>query len=266
MSDPATPAGVTREERATLSVVMIARNEEHNLSRSLSRLDFATEILVADSGSTDRTVQEALRFTPHVFDVDWRGFGPTKQLALDRASCDWILALDADEVVDDELAAAIVEALRRNDPQVSGYRINRRSNFLGTWMKHSGWYPDRVTRLARRDCARFSPHAVHEQLLVQGRTDDLPGHLLHYTDPDWGHYTAKLARYADLSAQALHGQGRTASLWDLTVRPAYQFVRTFILQLGVLDGWAGFLLACGSAFHVFSKYAGLWSLQRKSRT
>jgi len=244
---------------------MIARNEEATLGRCLERVTFATEIIVADSGSTDRTVQEALRFTPHVFQVDWLGFGPTKQLALNRASCDWILSLDADEVVDDELTVAIAEALRRDDPAVAAYRLNRRSNFLGTWMKHSGWYPDRVTRLARRDRVRFSDHAVHEQLVVQGRVEDLPGHLLHYTDPDWAHYVAKLARYSDLSAQALHREGRRATLWDLAVRPVYQFVRTYILQRGILDGRAGFLLACGSAFHVFSKYAGLWSLGRKGR-
>jgi (heptosyl)LPS beta-1,4-glucosyltransferase len=244
---------------------MITRNEEAGLARCLERLDFATEIVVADSGSTDRTVQVAQRFTPHVFQVSWQGFGPSKQQALLRATGDWVLSLDADEVVDDELRLAILHAVSRNDPAISGFRLNRRSNFLGRWMGHSGWYPDRITRLVRRTQARFSEHAVHEQLLVDGRLSDLPGHLLHYTDPDWPHYLAKLSRYAELSAQALHAKGRRSSWWDLTVRPAYQFVRTYILQRGFLDGRAGFLLACGSAFHVFSKYATLWTLSRNSQ-
>lgn len=251
--------------QAALSVVIITRDEGPRLARCLERLGFATEIIVADSGSSDDTVSVARRFTPHVFEVDWHGFGPTKQRALERASCEWVLSLDADEVVDDELAAALRAALSRNDSDTSGYRINRRSNFLGTWMQHSGWYPDRVVRLARRDRAQFSHHTVHEQLQVKGRVDDLPGHLLHYTDPDWAHYMAKLARYSDLSARALHAQGTRARLFDLTVRPVYQFVRTYVLQRGFLDGRAGFLLACGSAVHVFSKYAGLWSLQRGER-
>jgi glycosyltransferase involved in cell wall biosynthesis len=243
---------------------MITRNEEQRLARCLERLVFATEIIVADSGSTDKTVDVARRFTPNVVQVPWRGFGPTKQSALERATGDWVLSLDADEVVDDELARSLSEVLRRNDPGVAGYRLNRRSNFLGTWMRHSGWYPDWVTRVGRRDCVRFSAHTVHEQFLVAGRVEPLEGHLLHYTDPDWQHYLAKLARYSDLSAQSLHEQGRRASVFDLGVRPAYQFVRTYLLQAGFLDGRAGFVLACGSAFHVFSKYAGLWNLQRKA--
>jgi glycosyltransferase involved in cell wall biosynthesis len=253
----------SRTPGATLSVVVITRNEEHTLSRCLERLDFATEIIVADSGSTDGTLAVARRFTSHVVSVPWRGFGPTKQAALEQATCTWVLSLDADEVVDDELAQALRTVVRANDPRVAGYRINRRSNFLGTWMKHSGWYPDWVTRVARRERVRFSEHAVHEQMLVEGPVEPLPGHLLHYTDPDWPHYLAKLTRYADLSARALHAQGRRASVWDLTVRPAYQFVRTYVLQAGVLDGRAGLVLACGSAFHVFSKYARLWDLGRE---
>lgn len=249
---------------ASLSVVMITLNEAERLGRCLESIDFATEIIVADSGSTDTTLEVARRFTPHVIQVAWEGFGPTKQRALDRARSDWVLSLDADEVVDATLRSAICEALKRDDPAVAGYRLNRRSNFLGTWMNHSGWYPDRVTRLVRRSKARFSEQTVHEQLLVDGGVVDLPGHLLHYTDPNWQHYLAKLARYSGLSAQALHAQGRQATLWDLSVRPAYQFVRTYIMQRGFLDGRAGFILACGSAFHVFSKYAGLWSLHRKA--
>lgn len=267
MSDPrmeaARPTSIAPGSAPGLSVVLITLNEEHTLERCLCRLAFASEIIVADTGSTDGTLEVARRFTPHVVSVPWLGFGPTKQSALQYATGRWVLSLDADEVLDDVLAASIRDAVQKDDPEVAAYRLNRCSNFLGTWMKHSGWYPDRIVRLGRRECVRFSDHPVHEHLHVQGRVVDLPGHLLHYTDPDWPHYLAKLRRYSQESARRLHGEGRRARVFDLVVRPAYQLLRTYFFQAGFLDGRAGWLLACGSAFHVFSKYAHLWDLERR---
>lgn len=247
----------------TLSVVVITLNEAHRLEMCLRSLAFASEIVVADTGSTDGTLDVARRFTPHVFSIPWRGFGPTKQSALQYATGRWVLSLDADEVVDSELAASIGRVVQQDDPLVSGYRLNRRSNFLGTWMKHSGWYPDRLVRLGRRERLSFSDDVVHEHVKVQGRLEDLPGHLLHYTDPTWPHYLAKLRSYSQESARRLYREGRRARLSDLVVRPAYQLLRTYLFQAGFLDGRAGWLLACGSAFHVFSKYAHLWDLHRQ---
>ena len=267
MSDPGTEtsrqATNVPGDTARLSVVLITLNEEHTLARCLSRLDFASEIIVADTGSTDGTLEVARRFTRHVVSVPWLGFGPTKQSALQYATGRWVLSLDADEVVDEVLAVAIRDAVQRDDPQVAAYRLNRRSNFLGTWMKHSGWYPDRIVRLGRRESLRFSDHPVHEHLQVTGRVLDLPGHLLHFTDPDWPHYLAKLRRYSQESARRLHREGRRAHAFDLVVRPVYQLLRTYLFQAGFLDGRAGWLLACGSAFHVFSKYAHLWDLEQR---
>jgi len=204
----------------------------------------------------------AREYTEHVHTVEWQGFGATKQAALDRATRLWVLSLDADEVIDEVLRAEIQRVITTADESYVGYRVNRKSNFLGTWMRHSGWYPDHVLRLGHRDRLRFSSHQVHEHLSLDGPWRDLQGHLLHYTDPTWTHYLQKLARYSDLSAAALYETGRRARLWDLTVRPLYQFVRTYILKLGFLDGRAGLILAAGSAFHVFSKYARLWNLVR----
>jgi glycosyltransferase involved in cell wall biosynthesis len=245
-----------------LSVVLITRNEEHNLRRCLDSASFAGEIVVCDSGSTDGTEAVAREYTEHVHRVEWNGFGATKQAALDCATRPWVLSLDADEVIDDVLRREIQNILTEADPSYVGYRVNRLSNFLGTWMRHSGWYPDRVLRLGRRERMRFSPHQVHEHLTVDGPWCDLRGHLLHYTDPTWTHYLGKLTRYSELSAKSLYESGRRARLWDLTVRPLYQFVRTYILKAGFLDGRAGLILAVGSAFHVFSKYARLWNLKR----
>jgi glycosyltransferase involved in cell wall biosynthesis len=245
-------------------VILITRNEAHNLRRCLDSAAFAGEIVVCDSGSTDGTEAVAQEYTEHVHAVEWQGFGATKQVALDNATRPWVLSLDADEVIDDALRSEIETVMNEADPLYVGYRVNRKSNFLGTWMRHSGWYPDRVLRLGQRDRLRFSHHQVHEHLSLDGPWRDLQGHLLHYTDPTWTHYLHKLTRYADLSATSLYESGRRAKLWDLTVRPLYQFVRTYLLKAGFLDGRAGLILAVGSAFHVFSKYARLWNLERSS--
>jgi glycosyltransferase involved in cell wall biosynthesis len=242
-----------------LSLTVITRNEAANLERCLQSVPFADEIVIVDSQSTDGTREIAHRYTDKVFDVPWEGFGKAKQAALANATGDWILSLDADEVVDAELASEIEHAIGQNGTVV-GYRLNRISNFLGRWMRHSGWYPDLVLRLGRRTSMAVTPEVVHERISVEGRIADLSGHLLHYTDPDWPHYVQKLQRYADLSAQMLHSKGRRASAWDLCLRPPYQFARMYFLHAGFLDGVPGLLLAGGSAFHVFAKYARLWEL------
>lgn len=267
-SESLTAAGAGRSSVTCpdLSVILITRNEAHNLRRCLDSASFAGEIVVCDSGSTDGTETVAREYTEHVHTVTWQGFGPTKQAALDRASRPWVLSLDADEVIDEVLRKEIQSVVNQADSDCVGYRVNRLSNFLGTWLRHSGWYPDRVLRLGRRERLRFSTHQVHEHLAVDGSSCDLSGHLLHYTDPTWNHYLGKLTRYADLSARSLHESGRQARLWDLTVRPLYQFVRTYILKAGLLDGRAGFILAVGSAFHVFSKYVRLWNLNRSGHS
>lgn len=245
-----------------ISTIVITRNEAINLPRCLDSVAFSDEIVVVDSDSSDGTPEIARRYTDKVYAIVWNGFGHAKQTALRYATGEWVFSIDADEVVSAELASAIKRTVENAPPDIAGYRINRLSNFLGRWIKHSGWYPDRILRLARRKRASFTDADVHEKMLVEGTVRDLDGHLLHFTDPDWTHYLNKLVRYADISAQMLFEQGRRASILDITLRPAYQFCKSYILKAGFLDGIPGFLLASGSAFHVFSKYANLWRLQR----
>lgn len=244
-----------------LSLTVITKNEAINLERCLKSVPFADEIVVVDSQSTDGTRDIARKYTDKVLNLPWEGFGKAKQAALSNATGEWVLSLDADEVLDDELAYQIDHALNQNGA-VTGYRLNRISNFLGRWIHHSGWYPDRVVRLGRRTSMSVTPDVVHERISIDGIVSELSGHILHYTDPDWPHYVQKLQRYAELSAQQLHSHGRRASVWDLCVRPPYQFARMYLLQAGFLDGAPGLLLAGGSAFHVFAKYARLWELSR----
>lgn len=247
---------------STLSVIVITRNEAHNLARCLESVPFADEIVVVDAQSTDGTRAVAERFTHRFFDLPWQGFGKAKQAALDRATCEWVLSLDADEALDPGLAAEVADVVKHPRNGVHGFRLNRRANFCGVWIRHSGRYPDYVPRLGLRERVRFSQDLIHEHMEVTGNTRDLGGHLLHYTTPDLKSYLAKLSFYADLSARQLYARGRVARVVDVSLRPLYQFLRSYILQRGFLDGMAGLLIAGLSAVSVFTKYARLWELQR----
>jgi hypothetical protein len=180
---------------------------------------------------------------------------------LERLSTDWVLVLDADEEVDEEAAAAIKSATASG--ACEGYRIKRRSLFLGRWMKHSGWYPDWIVRFFRREQGRFDEALVHETVAVEGKIGRLDGHLLHYTDPDIDHYLAKLNRYSKLSAEELAAAGRRFNLLKLLFSPTAVFLKRYFLKLGILDGMQGLLLALFSSYHVFCKYARLWEQRRR---
>lgn len=249
---------------STLSIIVITRNEAHNLPRCLDSVPFADEIVIVDSQSTDGTREVARRYTDKVFDLPWQGFGQAKQAALDRASCDWVLSLDADEVPDARLADAVQRVVRAGSTDVHGYRVNRLPNFCGAWIRHSGLHPDWVLRLGLRSRMRFSPDTVHEHADVTGRIRNLDGQLLHYTAPDLRAYLGKQQQYADLSARALFVRGRPARVVDVSLRPVYQFLRSYVMQGGFLDGVPGLLIAGGSALRVFTKYARLWELHRRA--
>lgn len=249
---------------STLSVIVITKNEAHNLPRCLESVPFADEIVVVDAHSTDGTRDVARRYTEKVFDLPWQGFGGAKQAALDRATCEWVLSVDADEVLDRPLARAVENVVRGGDAGVHGYRVNRLANFCGAWIRHSGLYPDYVLRLGRRSRIRFSPDTVHEHAEITGRVRKLDGHLLHYTAPELRSYLAKQQHYADLSARALYARGRRPRLVDVSLRPMYQLLRSYFWQRGFLDGVPGLLIAGGSALRVFTKYARLWELQRQA--
>lgn len=246
---------------AKVSAVVIVYNEEKNIHRCLESVSWTDEIVVVDSYSQDRTKEIASLFTDKIFDVKWEGFGKKKEFAREKASYDWVLSIDADEVVSDKLKKEIKEIIEENEA-LNGYYIPRLSNFLGKWIRHSGWYPDYVLRLFKRNRARFDQSLVHEKLILDGNAGFLEKPLLHYTDPDIAHYLAKMNKYTTLGAEKLLQMGESATLFDLTIRPVAVFTKMFILKRGFLDGRHGFLLACFSSFHVFAKYAKLWHLRK----
>ncbi|HVP37114.1 MAG TPA: glycosyltransferase family 2 protein [Terriglobales bacterium] len=245
---------------ARISAIIIVYNEEKNIQRCLESLSWADEIVVVDSFSQDRTKDIASSFTNKIFDLEWQGFGKQKEFARQKASNDWVLSIDADEVVSEKLREEIKSIINKNN-SLDGYYIPRLSNFLGRWIKHSGWFPDRVLRLFRKDRAEFDESPVHEKLILDGKSGFLKNEILHYTDPDISHYLSKLDRYTTLSAQKLLTEGRNPTLFDLLFRPMAIFFKMYLFKSGFLDGWQGFVLACFSSFHVFVKYAKLWHLK-----
>lgn len=239
----------------------MTRNEEQNLPRCLEAVRWADEILILDSGSTDGTLEIAKKFGAKVHQLPWEGFGKQKQKGVELSSGEWVLSIDADEVVTPELKAEIAARLA-TDNGTAGYYLKRRAYFLDRFVQHGGWYPDWVLRLFKKGKGRFTPAAVHESVILDGPSARLGADLLHYTDPDFSHYLAKLNRYTDLSALELFEKGERGSFFKILANPAVKFFSQYFLKAGFLDGRAGFILAGASAFHVFSKYVKLWELSR----
>lgn len=246
----------------SLSVIVITKNEAANIRACLGSVAWADEIIVVDSGSQDDTAAICREFTPHVYSHDWPGFGPQKNRALGYATKDWVLSLDADERVTPELRREIEEILSRQD-LIAAYDIPRLSSYCGRFMHHSGWHPDFVTRLFRRGSAHFSDDLVHERLLVEGKTAQLKGMLLHHAYDDLEQVLRKLDHYSSAGAQMMYQRGRQATLGGAVLRGLWSFVRTYFLRAGFLDGREGFMLAVSNAEGTYYRYLKLILLNRK---
>jgi glycosyltransferase involved in cell wall biosynthesis len=242
-----------------LSVIIITRNEAHNIRACLESVSWVDEIIVVDSGSTDETVAIAREFTPHVYSHDWPGFGAQKNRALGYATGDWVLSLDADERVTPELRAQLIRAMET--ASADGYYLPRLSQFCGRFIRHSGWYPDYVLRLFKREKGRFSDDLVHESVILQGRADKLASPLLHYSYLTEADVERKIEQYASAAAQQMFARSKTANGIDAPVRAAWAFLRTYCLRLGFLDGVAGFNVARMNARTTYRKYEKLRALR-----
>jgi glycosyltransferase involved in cell wall biosynthesis len=246
-----------------LSVVIIALDEEARLAQCLASVSFADEVVVLDSGSRDRTVEIARAAGARVeTSPDWPGFGPQKNRALALATRDWVLSIDADERVTPGLREEILAVVRSGAASPDAFDMPRRSSYCGQYMAHSGWYPDRVTRLFRRGRARFSDDIVHERLVTQGPVGHLRSDLLHETFDDLGDVLRKLDAYSTAGARRMWEQGRRASLARAVASGLWSFIRTYLLQRGFLDGRMGFVLAVSNAEGTYYRYLKLWLLER----
>lgn len=246
---------------AKLSVIVITKNESANIRACLESVAWADEIIVVDSASTDGTQEIAREFTPQVHvHADWPGFGAQKNRALDYASKDWVLSLDADERVTPELRAEIEAVLL--DALADGYEIPRLSSFCGRFMRHSGWHPDYVLRLFRRGKARFSDALVHESVQLQGSAARLRQPLLHYSYRDFEDVLSKLNSYSSAASAMLERRGKKGGLLQATGHGLWAFIRTYFLRAGFLDGREGFMLAVMNAENSYYRYIKLWLKQK----
>jgi len=246
-----------------LSVIIITKNEADNIRACLESVSWADEIIVVDSGSSDDTVDicKASGAQVHITS-DWPGFGIQKNRALSHATCEWVLSLDADERVTSDLRSEIETAL--NDPHGhDAFRIPRLSSFCGRYMRHSGWYPDYVTRLFHRGAARFSDDLVHESVIVNGSVGTLRQPLLHETFRDLEELLTKINQYSTAGARMLSEKNRTISLKKAVGHAVWAFFRTYIIRAGFLDGREGFMLAVSTAESTYYRYVKLLLLNKR---
>lgn len=245
-----------------MSLAIITLNEERNLQRCVESVPFASEVIVLDSGSTDATAAVAEKLGAKFYSEPWQGFTKQKARAVELASHDWILSLDADEALSPELAEEIQFLLSSEEPLADGYEMPRRSFHLGRWIRRGGWYPDIQLRLFHRKRASWRGGAVHERVHAQS-VKRLRGDLLHYPFLDLSDQVETNNKYSFLGAEDLRNKRRHFSLFKLITKPWTKFAELYVLKRGFLDGLPGFIIAVGGAYSVFLKWAKLWELERK---
>lgn len=248
-----------------VSATLITYNEQANIEEALVSLDWADEIVVVDSGSTDRTLEICRRFTDRIFHRDWTGFVDQKNFAVDKARHDWIFSLDADERPSPELRSEI-RALSGRGFGCKGYRIPRAAYFMGRWIRHGDWYPDLQLRLFDRRRARWQGGRVHESVKVAGAPGRLAGEIQHYTYRSLSDYLKRLESYSSLAAADYREKGKTSNGFKMAGNPIAAFIRAYLLKRGFLDGAPGLMVAAMGAVSVFFKYAKLFELQRASQS
>jgi glycosyltransferase involved in cell wall biosynthesis len=237
-----------------ISATIITFNEERNIARAIESLRCCDEILVVDSGSSDRTVEIATNLGARVAESAWLGFAGQKNYASDHAAHDWILSIDADEALSEALEAEIWQ-VKKNGPSFDGYTMPRLAKYLGRWILHSGWYPDRKVRLFDRRCAKWVGRYVHESVKVNGTVGHLNANLLHFTCDSLSEHLRTMDRYTTLAAEQIIAEGRSVTWGNLLLDPAWTLFRTYVLQRGFQDGVEGLAIAHMAALYNFLKFA-----------
>jgi glycosyltransferase involved in cell wall biosynthesis len=236
-----------------ISAAIITYNEERNIARAMESLRCCDEIVVIDSGSSDRTVEIATKLGAHVIESQWGGYARQKNMAAERARYDWILSIDADEALSEALEGEIWQ-IKKNGPQFDAYTVPRLAQYLGRWIFHSGWYPDRKVRLYDRRKAHWVGEFVHESVSVEGRLGHLDSDLLHFTCDSLSEHLKTMDRYTTLAAEQLVEQKKNIGYTKLLLDPPWTFVRTYIIKFGFLDGLEGLTIAYMAGLYNFVKY------------
>lgn len=240
-----------------ISVILITLNEEDNIKACLEGIKWADEIVVVDAFSSDKTPDICREYTNKFLQRDWDGYAGQKNFALKQARNEWILWVDADEVVTEDLKCEIQKAVQENN--ADGFFIPRKNYFLGKWMRHGGWHPDFALRLFKGKKAYFEEREVHEKVILDGKTSVLKHSLLHYTYKSLDDYVERQNRYASLAAKELYLKGihKGVSAAYLVFKFFGKFIETYIYKRGFLDGYYGLLTSVSASYFAFLKYAKL---------
>lgn len=243
-----------------ISAILITKNEEVRIEACLASLGWADEIIVVDSGSIDRTRDLCERNGKvKFFEMPWEGFGIQKNRALDQASGEWIFSIDADEIVSHELAEEILITVQQ--ASYDGYVLKRKNFYRGKWIKHSGWWPDKILRLFRRGKGRFNDRLVHESVEVQGAIGELLNSIEHHSFQSVSDFIRKTDSYSTLGAQQMKFKNRNITTLDACTHAFATFIKVYFLKGGILDGRAGMLIAASNAAGVFYRYIKYMELQ-----
>jgi glycosyltransferase involved in cell wall biosynthesis len=253
---------LTTTNRGRLSGCVITYNEADRIEACLRSIAFCDEIVVVDSHSTDATREIATRLGARVIERDWPGFRSQKQFAVDTASNDWVLCLDADERLSARLRAEIEDLRERGFEGHSGWSVPRITDYFGRFLRHGNAYPDRLIRLFNRLHGGWTGEEIHENTRVKGSVGRLHGHLEHYSYRSLTDHHNRMQRYADLMAHALYARGKRCGLAKVLVNPQWRFLRGYFIRLGFLDGWRGLVFALVEANYVRRKYLGLYLLTK----
>lgn len=244
----------------SISVIIITYNEEDKISNCLQSVLWADEIIVVDSNSTDKTREIAQKFTRNVYTIDWQGYGPQKNKALHFSSSEWVLSIDADEIVSDELRDEILDTLASS--KFDGYKIPRLTQYCHKFLKHGGWWPDYTLRLFKRESTHFSDSQIHEKAIVNGKTFKLKNPILHYRSSSLHDTLSRMNNYSTIWAEE-NKHIRKGGVFIGFLHSAWSFFRTYIVRLGFLDGKEGFLMAISTSIGVFYKYTKLGYLNNE---
>jgi glycosyltransferase involved in cell wall biosynthesis len=248
-----------------LAVAIITKNEEDNIRFCLQSISFASQVVVIDSGSADATLKIAAEFGCEIYSEAWRGFGPQKQLAIEKCRLPWILVLDADERIPPGTADIIKKIVTDSNVKEAGFSFPRKNYFQGRWIKHAGWWPDRIIRLFRKEAGRITTAIVHEAVEVVGTVGALDVPIEHFTESSLSKIIQKIDKYSTLGAEEAFKDGKHSSAFSAFMRAFFTFNQDYFLRLGILDGRQGLTLAVTDAVNKFFKYAKLSEFGQTSR-
>lgn len=247
------------QEKIPISLAIITLNEEAHIARCIQSVPWASEVIVVDSGSQDKTVEIAKELGAQVYAQKFLGFGPQKQWALDKTNQDWVLSLDADEALSPELSQEIQKKWKEGF-EAQGYFLPRLSYHMGRWIRHGGWHPDYQLRLFNKKFARWGGGHVHEKIICE-KTKKLKHVIYHWVFRDLSHQVEANNRYSSLGAQDLKDRKKKFCLCKLLFKPISKFVECYFFKRGFLDGLPGFIIAVGASYSVFLKFSKLYESQ-----